>query len=235
MQLILFYLEYFRHATIEFSTQLEKRSLFMIEIVCFYFHPNNYWNENFNASEYCIHFPVISIVEMSHLMTKPTKWLYSDQPGHPSSLIRDIAVRSIGTWGPNVSSCGQWRLIRLGGCPGWSESSLGAHAVLLVLSWGGSNVKRSPNLWKFGNENPHLFANFNIFILNLVTHGSTVAHSVMFRQDGREWFLVLLDNLSKCRTNKENPNLVRIFLYDNYIKWYILTVQQIKQTLTHKN
>ena len=25
-------------------------------------------------------------------------------------------------------------LIRLGGCPGWSESSLGAHAILLVLS-----------------------------------------------------------------------------------------------------
>ena len=31
-------------------------------------------------------------------------------------------------------------LIRLGGCPGWSESSLGAHAILLVLSWGGSYV-----------------------------------------------------------------------------------------------
>ena len=31
-------------------------------------------------------------------------------------------------------------LIRLGGCPGWSESSLGAHATLLVLSWGGSYV-----------------------------------------------------------------------------------------------
>ena len=31
-------------------------------------------------------------------------------------------------------------LIRLGGCPGWSESSLGAHAMLLGLSWGGSNT-----------------------------------------------------------------------------------------------
>ena len=29
-------------------------------------------------------------------------------------------------------------LIRLGGCPGWSESSLGAHATLLVLSCRGS-------------------------------------------------------------------------------------------------
>ena len=29
-------------------------------------------------------------------------------------------------------------LIRLGVWPGWSDSSLGAHAILLVLSWGGS-------------------------------------------------------------------------------------------------
>ena len=32
----------------------------------------------------------------------------------------------------------QRRLIRLGGCPGWSESSLGAQAMLLVLSCCGS-------------------------------------------------------------------------------------------------
>ena len=29
-------------------------------------------------------------------------------------------------------------LNRLGGCPGWSESSLGTKVILLVLSWGGS-------------------------------------------------------------------------------------------------
>ena len=29
-------------------------------------------------------------------------------------------------------------LIRLGGCPGWSESSLGIKDILLVLSWGSS-------------------------------------------------------------------------------------------------
>ena len=61
----------------------------------------------------------------------------SDQPGHPPSLIRVFAVRSVGSKGPKVS----WTvktLIRLGGCPGWSESSLGAHATLLVLSRGGS-------------------------------------------------------------------------------------------------
>ena len=34
----------------------------------------------------------------------------SDQPGHPSSLIRAFAVRSLGSWGPMVSLCGQRRL-----------------------------------------------------------------------------------------------------------------------------
>ena len=51
------------------------------------------------------------------------------------SLIR---VRSMGNWGPKVSSCGQRRLISPGRCPGWSEYSLGAQTILLVLSWGGS-------------------------------------------------------------------------------------------------
>ena len=32
-------------------------------------------------------------------------------------------------------------LIRLGGCPGWSKSSLGVHGILLGLSWGGSHSK----------------------------------------------------------------------------------------------
>ena len=64
----------------------------------------------------------------------------SGQPGHSPSLIRVFAVRSVGSQGPKVSLCGQRRLIRLGGRPGWSESLLGAHAILLVLSCGGSCV-----------------------------------------------------------------------------------------------
>ena len=45
------------------------------------------------------------------------------------------------------SACTQRRLRSAwaSGCPGWSESSLGAHAILLVLSWGGSY---SPSLIK---------------------------------------------------------------------------------------
>ena len=42
---------------------------------------------------------------------------HSDQPGHPPRLIRALGVRSIGSQGPKASSCGQVRLISLGGCP----------------------------------------------------------------------------------------------------------------------
>ena len=57
----------------------------------------------------------------------------SDQPGHPPSLIRVFAVRSVGSWGPNVSSCGQRRL--------WSDWAV----ILFVLSWGGSYVRNMIN------------------------------------------------------------------------------------------
>ena len=62
----------------------------------------------------------------------------SDQAGHPPSLIRVFAVRMVKAWTLSYPLSAQWRLIRLDGCPGWSESSLGAHANSLVLSWGGS-------------------------------------------------------------------------------------------------
>ena len=42
------------------------------------------------------------------------------------------------TLGPQLLRALQ-RLIRLGGSPGWSESSLGTQTILLVLSWGHSN------------------------------------------------------------------------------------------------
>ena len=34
----------------------------------------------------------------------------SDQPGHPPSLITVFAVRSVGSLGPKLTSCGQRRL-----------------------------------------------------------------------------------------------------------------------------
>ena len=62
----------------------------------------------------------------------------SDQPVHPvwseSSLCAQMGAKD-----PSLLHAD-----RLSGCPGWSESSLGAHAILLVLSRGGSYILFGP-------------------------------------------------------------------------------------------
>ena len=77
---------------------------------------------------------------MSRDMTKPTKWLCaqrsSDQPGHPSSLIRLGAMRSMGSLGPNVSSCGQQNSDQTGRMPRliWVFAWTHSHFVGFVMS-----------------------------------------------------------------------------------------------------
>ena len=61
----------------------------------------------------------------------------SDQPGHPPSLI---SLRCALNGDPSFLHADSKDLIRLGRCPGWSESLQGTHTILLVLSWGSSYV-----------------------------------------------------------------------------------------------
>ena len=81
--------------------------------------------------------------DMSRLVTKPTKWHVRPVKTqislgiHPVwSSLRCLHEESLGPELP--IECTAKTLIRLGGCPGWSESSLGAHVSMLVLSRGGS-------------------------------------------------------------------------------------------------
>ena len=48
-------------------------------------------------------------------------------------------------------------LIRLGGCPGWSESLLGTKAILLVLSRGGSHSESASLSSQVASEINHIF------------------------------------------------------------------------------
>ena len=66
-------------------------------------------------------------------MTKPTKWMCAQRILR-SALASTQSDQSVlcAQRVAKLSSCGQSRLIKLGGCPGWSESSLDAHAILLV-------------------------------------------------------------------------------------------------------
>ena len=56
------------------------------------------------------------------------------QPGHQPCVISVFAVCMKNAWVLTLSA--QRRLIRLGGCLGWSESSLGTHSFVgFVMSW----------------------------------------------------------------------------------------------------
>ena len=95
----------------------------------------------------------------SYIIDKKLKWATSwqnQQSGmcaqrrlislgiHPVWSVFTVSMKK--AWVLSYPSSAQQSLIKLGGCPGWSESSLGAHASLLVLSWGGSNhdLKKTP-------------------------------------------------------------------------------------------
>ena len=58
----------------------------------------------------------------------------SDQPGHPPSLIRVFAVCMMKAWALSYPLSTAKTLIRLGGCLGWSESSLSTCSFLAHLS-----------------------------------------------------------------------------------------------------
>ena len=77
---------------------------------------------------------VLSFFHLSRRMTKPTKW-----PVRPAQSDQSLRCALNGYL---KIQCFFMRtaktLIRLGGCPGWSESLLGAHVILLVKSCCGS-------------------------------------------------------------------------------------------------
>ena len=82
--------------------------------------------------------------EMSH--DKTTKWVCAQQrlrsawaSAQPDQSLRCAFNGQLRTQGFFMRTLKT--LIRLGGCPGWSESSLGTHAVCWFLSYPGSNSK----------------------------------------------------------------------------------------------
>ena len=86
---------------------------------------------------------VVSIWKLSHGMTKQTKWSVCPAKTQISLGIRPAWPESaLSAWsklGPKLPIEHTAKtLIRLGGCPGGSKSSLGTNVILLVLSWGGS-------------------------------------------------------------------------------------------------
>ena len=104
----------------------------------------------------------------------------SDQPGHSPSLIRVFAVRMKKPWVLSYPlSATAKTLIRLGGCPGWSESSMGAHSVCwfshVVAHFGyrawilcGHKYKNRSKIWTYDGSQSRWPVVFNLFSLSLL-------------------------------------------------------------------
>ena len=96
---------------------------------------------------------------LSRLMIKPTKWLCAQRrlrSARASAQSYHSILCALNGYLRNQTFVMRTAktLIRLGGCPGWYGSSLGAQTILLVLSWGGSFVfPDSIKNWATSREN----------------------------------------------------------------------------------
>ena len=107
-------------------------------------------------------------LNLSRLMTKPTKWVcaqrrlrsaWASAQSHQSSLCAQCVAKDL-------------RFLHADSkCPGWSESSLGAHAILVVLSWGGSFDEVLP--WYYTQ-----------FVVSLKNNGFEYKQKVVFSYRG---------------------------------------------------
>ena len=85
----------------------------------------------------------ISVILCSQSSSEPPHDKTNKMTVRPAKTQINLGVRPV--WSES-SLCAQWIANDLIvhsdriGCPGWSASSLGAHAILLVLSWGGSSL-----------------------------------------------------------------------------------------------
>ena len=120
-----------------------------------------FWVQYSMVKPYCSNFMIITatfpgvhfffvvrviVYELPHDKTNKKTCAPSEdsyQPGQPPSLIRVFIVRMKKPWVLGYPLSTQRRLIRLDGCPGWSESSLSTLIILLVLSCGGSYEKHT--------------------------------------------------------------------------------------------
>ena len=95
-----------------------------------------FWAEICKKSDFVSDFSYFLVVKFSVYLNRRVFILYkitcapnkdACQPLCPRSLRRVFADHSLGSQGSKASSDGQWTLIRLRICTGWSESSMVAH------------------------------------------------------------------------------------------------------------
>ena len=105
-----------------------------------------WYSDVLSLNKWCHKYGGLSDRYMSCLMTKPTKWLCAQWrlKSAWASTKSDQCLSLCAQWvakDPSFLHADSKDSDQSGGCPGWSESSLSAHAILLVLSWGGPHAK----------------------------------------------------------------------------------------------
>ena len=118
---------------------------------------------------------------LSHRITKPTKWHVPQAKTQVSLGIRPV-------W--SVSA------VRLGRCPGWSESSLDTKVILLVLSWDDSFLINSESYIYFLYKE---IEDLGHFIWNL--RNEPLASFIKFIQNDQEYIILFYCKFTIIRKN----------------------------------
>ena len=128
---------------ITLAQHLNRRQKIMSEWYHFWSHLSfafNIFTSKRDCSRIYRSLPNATLVENSGVPTLKQRYGYHNPRKHARSLslIRFFTGPILDSKECKFSSCGQRRLIRLGGCAGWSESSSGAHVRRYVFSRCGS-------------------------------------------------------------------------------------------------
>ena len=117
--------------------------------------------------------------------SKSTPWHVHPAKAHPRSLIRVCAIRMKNHFGPSLPIGGIAKtLIRLRGCAGWTESSMGANANLYLFGsfskwFCAYAISSKPHkMAQIINQNFHAGVHYNHYVLAVLflNHVGNVVH-----------------------------------------------------------
>ena len=140
----------------------------------------------------------------------------SDQPGHSPSLIRVFAVRMKKPWALSYPLSAQGKLIRLGGCPGWFESLLGASSFCWFCHVAGHMIKVPWNYWT-------ILSVFRSILVSKHTPWKTQRNQPELGLQTTKWCIAI--NFRKLSKDK-------LFVLSQFFQFVI---QQIKNKSCHQN
>ena len=119
--------------------------LFFLFFTCIVFKAPTFQHSHKQNFPYMEQWRTALSKEPEHDKTNKIKYVPSEDSDQPDQSLHCPHEEALGPW-PTIESTAK-TLIRLSGYPGWSESSLGMHVNLMVLSCAGSYISASVALF----------------------------------------------------------------------------------------